>query len=84
MSAVNIPPLDCEEVVRELWDWLDDELPRERWSAIQDHLANCTGCSEHVTFARGFLSKVAEPVPAAADFSTLKEKIRTALENQSL
>ena len=83
MTAPAAPPLDCEEVVREIWDWLDDELPQERWGAIQAHLAGCTGCREHVAFARGFLNKVAAPDSAALDFSTLKDRIRTALKNQS-
>ena len=76
-------PLDCDDVVKQIWDWLDNELPDDRWAAIENHLATCTGCSEHVAFARSFLSKIAEPNSAASDVSTLKERIRTALKNQS-
>ena len=82
MTAPAAPPLDCEEVVREIWDWLDDELPQHRWSAIQTHLATCTGCSEHVAFARSFLAKVSEPMPVRPDFNSLKERIRVALSSQ--
>ena len=83
MTTTAIQPLDCEHVVRQIWDWLDEELPAERWTAIAHHLATCTGCSEHVAFARGFLNKVNTPVPADAEFSSLKERIRTALRSES-
>lgn len=51
-------PIPCAEVVRQLWDWLDRELPDERWEAIEAHLASCTGCSGHMAFARSFLERV--------------------------
>ena len=83
MNAANMPPLDCEAVVRELWDWLDDELPADRWTAIQDHLASCTGCSEHVAFARTFLTKVTTPPSSEPDVQALKYRVRMAIRGRS-
>jgi anti-sigma factor (TIGR02949 family) len=78
MTPADLPTLDCEEVVREIWDWLDHELDQARWAAIEAHLAGCTGCSEHVAFARGFLHRV-HASPAPTNDAALKARIRSAL-----
>jgi hypothetical protein len=74
--------LSCGEVVREIWDWLDREQSRERWSQIESHLATCTGCTEHVDFARGFLQKVHD-APPTGDVTALRERVRDALKGVS-
>lgn len=70
--------VDCEDVVRELWDWLDDELPADRWDDIRAHLATCEGCSEHVAFARSFLDHVHQPADDGGT-DALRERVRKAL-----
>ena len=78
MNIVSTQPLDCEHVAAQIWDWLDHELDAVRWAAIESHLATCTGCSEHVAFARGFLHQVKQPT-APSDLSALRTRIRSAL-----
>ena len=70
--------MDCEAVVRELWDWLDGELPADRWDDIRAHLATCEGCSEHVAFARSFLQQVGAPADDG-DLAALRDRVRGAL-----
>lgn len=75
------PAIDCEAVVRELWDFLDGELDEARWQLIRDHLAQCTGCSSHVEFARSFLAQV-DKVPADAnEAARLRATVQQALES---
>ena len=78
MNDVSTQRLDCDEVASQIWDWLDNELDAERWSAIEHHLATCTGCSEHVAFARGFLDQVKKSA-ATDDITSLRSRIKTAL-----
>lgn len=74
-------PLDCNAVVRELWDYLDGELDEQRWQMIRDHLAECTGCTSHVEFARSFLAQVVG-VPADADeVARLRLTVRQVLRS---
>lgn len=63
--------ISCHEVITELWDYLDGELPAERAVAIADHLAECARCYPQYRFEYAFLSAVARqraqgPGPSAA------------------
>ncbi len=51
--------ISCEEVIRELWDYLDGELPVERAALIADHLARCARCHPQYRFEYAFLAAVA-------------------------
>jgi anti-sigma factor (TIGR02949 family) len=66
--------ISCQEVITELWDYLDGELPPERATAIADHLAECARCYPQYRFEYGFLAAVARqrvqgpgPSPALID-----------------
>ena len=72
--------VSCQEVITELWDYLDGELPAERAAAIADHLAECARCYPQYRFEYAFLSAVARqrgqgPGPSAA----LVEKVAGAV-----
>jgi len=63
--------ISCQEVITELWDYLDGELPAERAAAIADHLAECARCYPQYRFEYAFLAAVArqrarDPGPSAA------------------
>jgi anti-sigma factor (TIGR02949 family) len=63
--------ISCQEVITELWDYLDGELPVDRANAIADHLAECARCYPQYRFEYAFLSAVARqraqgPGPSAA------------------
>jgi anti-sigma factor (TIGR02949 family) len=66
--------ISCQEVVTELWDYLDGELPPERATAIAEHLAECARCYPQYRFEYAFLSAVARqraqgpgPTPALVE-----------------
>lgn len=73
--------LDCDAVLRQLWDFLDGELPESRLREIEAHVKLCDMCGPHVSFERTFKAAVraahAAEVPAAA----LGERIRSALRS---
>jgi mycothiol system anti-sigma-R factor len=60
--------ITCAEAVRQLWDYLDGELPEQDRAAIEEHLGFCRRCCGEVEFAhelRGFLARgAAEGIPA--------------------
>jgi hypothetical protein len=73
-------PMDCNDVAARVWDWLDNELGADEWADIEAHLHDCTGCTEHVAFARHFLDRVRVATPAG-DVGSLRERVRAALRD---
>ncbi len=74
-----MPMLDCDAVMRQLWDFLDDELTPDRMEAIRAHLAMCERCHPHAEFERAFLAAVAKARREPADPSGLAARVRAAL-----
>jgi hypothetical protein len=74
--------VNCNDVIHELWDWLDGEMEPARFTAIREHLGICKGCHGHVEFARGFLAHVDEPPSADADLAALRERVQRVLREQ--
>ncbi|XVV00589.1 anti-sigma factor family protein [Actinosynnema sp. CA-248983] len=58
----------CREAVRELWQFLDGELPPDERHGVEEHLERCVRCCGELEFAqalRGLLgAQRAEPMPA--------------------
>lgn len=52
-------PLDCAQVERRLWEYLDGALPREEAAAVRAHLGACVGCGPVCRCCRAFLELVA-------------------------
>lgn len=52
-------PLDCAEVVRSLWEYLDGRADAELLGAIDEHLALCNGCRAHFDFERRLVTTLA-------------------------
>jgi len=51
--------IPCTEAVRQLWDYLEDEVAERDRAAVEEHLAFCRRCCGEVEFAeelRGLLS----------------------------
>lgn len=52
------PMLDCDSVMRQLWDYLDGELTPERTEAIRRHVEMCSRCKPQTEFELAFLAAV--------------------------
>ncbi len=47
--------IDCTDAVRQLWDYLDDELDDQRMVEVRQHLLTCKSCLPHAEFGRRFI-----------------------------
>ena len=67
--------MDCLDVVRQLWDYLDGELTDDRMEAIRAHLAACRNCYPHYDFERAFLDELGGDcsLPAGANAALLED-----------
>ena len=81
---MTIAPIDCRSAMRELWDYLDNELPADRTEQIRAHLATCTGCDEHMQFCRAFLQQIELPTVSTAAVAVLRDRVRDALRCDGL
>lgn len=60
MSGAQIPPLppECLEVLKHVWDYLDEQLTDETTERLREHLAECRQCFEYKTFHENFFDAV--------------------------
>jgi anti-sigma factor (TIGR02949 family) len=71
--------LDCDSVMRQLWDYLDQQLTPDTMRAIHVHLEHCHRCRPQAEFRRAFERAVAGAREEAGDTDALRERIRLAL-----
>jgi anti-sigma factor (TIGR02949 family) len=50
--------VDCERVVRALWDYLDRELDEADMAVVDAHLAACDQCRAHAVFERQLIDAI--------------------------
>ena len=51
----GIQDIDCPSAVRQLWDYLDQELTEDRMAEVRQHLDQCRSCLPHHDFGKRFL-----------------------------
>jgi anti-sigma factor RsiW len=75
--------LECAEVERRLWEYLDGALPPEELRAVRAHLGRCGGCAPACQCCRSFLALVARALrsPHAAP-DILRLRIRALLARE--
>lgn len=79
-----MPMLDCDTVMRQLWDYLDGELSPERMAAIHAHLAVCKRCFPQYEFERAFLDALDRARREHSNPSRLRERVMEALHAEGL
>jgi anti-sigma factor RsiW len=67
--------LTCEEAIRLLVEYLDDELDRDRSGTLEDHLELCRSCHSRHEFEKGLRARVSAlgQAPVRPEF---QERIR--------
>lgn len=73
------PMLDCDAVMRQLWDYLDGELTADRMDAIREHVKMCDRCHPQAEFERTFLHAVAQARREPSNPAGLAARVRAAL-----
>lgn len=53
-------PLDCEEVLRVMFAYLDGELPASHQERVDAHLERCRSCLSRADFERRLRARLAE------------------------
>ena len=74
--------LDCDGVMRQLWDFLDGELSDDKMEAIRAHLAMCSRCQPQLEFEQSFLEAVSQARREHSNPSGLSDRVREALRGQ--
>ena len=74
--------IDCDAVMRQLWDFLDGELPPERMAMIEEHVKLCDCCRPDVAFERSFKSALRAAHRIGGAPATLGGRVRNALRAQ--
>lgn len=75
----DAPALDCGEVVRSLWEYLDGRAGPERTAAIQDHLDQCAQCRAHADFEEKLVRTLAGLRRQHSDPQRLREHVMAVL-----
>jgi anti-sigma factor RsiW len=65
--------------MRQLWDYLDQQLTPDTMQAIHVHLDQCQKCRPHADFRRAFERAVSGAREEAGETDALRERIRRAL-----
>lgn len=71
--------LDCDAVMRQLWDYLDGELTPERMEAIREHMALCKRCYPQLEFEQAFLETIARTGRSYPHMDALRSRVMAAL-----
>jgi anti-sigma factor (TIGR02949 family) len=73
---VSNPPLSCEEVLHQLFAYLDRELDSETSAQIERHLEICRGCFSRAEFERKLKAHLKDAGAQAAP-----ERLRARLKH---
>ena len=83
-AAMSAPMLDCESVMRQLWDYVDAELTPQRMDDISVHVRMCQRCYPQYQFERSFLDAIAARRRTHSDPERLRAKLIEALQAKGL
>lgn len=72
--------LDCEEVLRRVWTYLDGEMDEVQYREIQAHVAACADCGPQFEFQRRLLALIEEKCRAGPIPDSLKQRLFRLLE----
>ncbi len=74
--------IPCEEVIRAIWDYLDEETDADLANRIRYHLEICPPCREHYEFEGAFLRSLSRLLDEETDVQSLRSRITRALTEQ--
>lgn len=65
-------PIDCEQALKQVFEFIDHELDEHNHEAMQAHLESCRSCFSRIEFEQRLKRKIAElreskATPAVSD-----------------
>jgi mycothiol system anti-sigma-R factor len=72
----------CADVVRHLWDYLDDQLTPEGAARLNAHMASCTTCRGYSDYQSCFLEAVAKLRAQLDAPESLRAKLAEGLKSE--
>jgi anti-sigma factor (TIGR02949 family) len=76
--------LNCAEVVRNLWEYLDRRASVELHQAIDEHLDRCEACRTHFEFERRLVKTLSAMRRQHSDRARLREELLRVLRAAGL
>ena len=76
--------MDCQQVVQQLWDYLDGELTDEKMTEVRAHLKACKGCFPHFDFEEAFLEAVRKSRAEVSCPEEVRRKVMAKLRRAML
>ena len=76
----DVRPIDCEEALRRLFDYIDAELAGDRRREMEHHLARCRSCFSRLEFEKRLKAHTADlgHEPVSQD---LEQRVRGLLDS---
>ena len=72
----------CIEVLRHLWDYLDEEMTAASSERLRDHIAGCAQCREYEAWQSCFLEAASQLKAQLGAPATLREKLAAKLKGE--
>ena len=76
--------LDCAEVVRALWEYLDGRAGEVLVAGIDAHLSWCDGCRAHFEFERRLVENISELRRRHSDPARLRAAVVSVLREAGM
>jgi anti-sigma factor (TIGR02949 family) len=73
---------NCVEVLRHLWDYLDDQMTPAGAERLRVHIASCETCSRYEVFQESFLAAVSRIRADLGAPDSLRDKLAERLKEQ--
>ena len=72
----------CVDVLRHLWDYLDDEITPAGAQRLRSHIESCTQCKEYEGYQSCFLDAIAKLRTELDAPAELRERLAAKLKGQ--
>lgn len=72
--------ISCEETLKRLFEYLDDELDEHRHDEVEHHLAHCRSCYSRSQFEQRLKARLQEVGQHSAS-DTLKSRIKRLIND---
>jgi anti-sigma factor (TIGR02949 family) len=72
----------CDDAMRRLWEYLDEELPEAETEDVGRHLAKCPRCGRRAAFEQRLLERITAVAPEYGELAALRERIAGVLRRR--